>query len=304
MTGVPVSPRRVFGVDFSAAADAGLHIWVCRAHPGGDGIRIESVDPLADLPGGERHLEGALEALVRKVLDAPRSAWGFDFSFGLPLEVLSSSGADQPPDWVEQLRMIDACASPDEMKDLCLARAEGRELRRRTDDLVATPFSPYNLRVYRQTYHGIEGVLRPLRGQPGVAILPFDALPAMDPTDAEGRLPFNVGRPGAGVPHTYLMETCPASLLLRLDYLPELNRYKGKADWQAERRDEILRRLVRDGLGRAVGRSLRERIIADPNGDGLDAVLAAVGAWRGYRDYDHTEIGRDPRYATEGFVYL
>ena len=90
MSLVPVSPRRVFGVDFSAAGDAGKHIWVCRAHPGADGIRIESVDPLTELPGAMVQRDDALRALVQKVIESPRSAWGFDFSFALPAAVLET----------------------------------------------------------------------------------------------------------------------------------------------------------------------------------------------------------------------
>jgi len=36
---------------------------------------------------------------------------------------------------------------------------------------------------------------------------------------------------------------------------------------------------------------------------GLDAVLAAVGAWHGTRDYDHAALRSDPMYSLEGFVY-
>jgi hypothetical protein len=304
MAGVPVSPRRVFGVDFSAASDAGRHIWICRAHPGSAGIRVESVDPLVKLPGGARDRESSLASLVQKVLEAPRSAWGFDFSFGLPVELLASDETAAASGWERQLAALTAWADADEMRRWCRKRAGGRELRRQTDEEASTPFSPYNLRIYRQTYHGIRDVLRPLWGRPDVAILPMDALPAGGPAEAEGRLPFNVGRPGSRVPHIYLMETCPASLLRQLGYLPELSRYKGEAGWRAERRAAILGRLIEAGLVRPVGHGLRSRIVDDVHGDALDAVLAAVASWRGYRDYDHGEIRENQRYAVEGHVYL
>jgi hypothetical protein len=48
---------------------------------------------------------------------------------------------------------------------------------------------------------------------------------------------------------------------------------------------------------------LRNRVIEQPGGDALDAVLAAVGAWHGYRDHDHAALHADPVYAREGFVY-
>jgi len=107
ITGVPVSPRRIFGVDFSGANDAGRHTWICRAHPGRDGIRVESVDPLMDLPGGARGRQEALRSLVPKVLEAPRSAWGFDFPFALPMDVLKALvGGREGGGWDDQVRFV------------------------------------------------------------------------------------------------------------------------------------------------------------------------------------------------------
>jgi len=61
----------------------GTHdIWVCRAHPGSGGIRIESIERLIDLPGGVPEAKAAACSLVAKVREAPRSAWGFDAPFG------------------------------------------------------------------------------------------------------------------------------------------------------------------------------------------------------------------------------
>lgn len=81
MKGLSISPRRVFGVH--VALDGQSHaIWVCRAHPGNDGIRVESIERLVDLPGGATSLDGAADALVTKISEAPRSAWGFDAPFG------------------------------------------------------------------------------------------------------------------------------------------------------------------------------------------------------------------------------
>jgi len=297
MSPVPVSPRRVFGVDFNAADDAGEHIWVCRAHPGSDGIRIESVDPLSRLPGGAVDRDQALRALVEKVGEAPRSAWGFDFPFALPQPVLHTlapglAGYDQ------QLDLLASLADADTMWRRCRESAPDGEPRRRTDIEASTPLSPCNLRIYEQTYYGIVDVIRPLRARPEVAVLPFDRLPQ---TDAAGsRLPFNRAASGAA-PHIYLMEVCPASLLTVLEYGAQ--GYEGPGDEAAERRRLILGRLIDDGFVRPVPRVLRRRIVDQPEGAGLDAVLAAVGAWRGYRDYDHEQLRADPAYAAEGFVY-
>ena len=300
MIGVPVSPRRVFGVDFSGARDAGKHIWVCRAHPGDEGVRVESVDPVAKLPGGARQRDRALAALTQKISEAPRSAWGFDFPFGLPREIVAELSGRTPGSWLDQLEVVAALDGADEFRRRCQAAGAGREQRRATDEEASTPFSPYNLRLYRQTYHGMTQVLRPLYGRPEIAVLPMDELP--DLGDA-GQLAPNVRAPRAQLPHIYLLEICPSSLLDVLEYGPRLASYKGRDRQHAERRQKILRRLVDDRHVRPMARTLRSRIIDDPGGDALDAVLAAVGTWRGYRGYDHGELRADPRYALEGHVY-
>ena len=65
-----------------------------------------------------------------------------------------------------------------------------------------------------------------------------------------------------------------------------------------------------DGIGirwqrACVLRSAAQRlqIMRDGGADGLDAILAGVGAWRCWREYDHAAIGRHPRYSREGRQY-
>ncbi len=295
---VPVSPRRIFGVDFSAARDAGDRIWVCRAHPGSEGVRVESVDPLSALPGGAVARDDAMRALVQKVIESPRSAWGMDFSFALP-RALMDALAPAVQNYGGQLDTVAAYGDPDAMRAGCVDAAPGRELRRRTDDEAVTPFSPYNLRIYKQTFYGMRDVLRPLRARPEVAVLPFDRLPAAEAAGGD-RLPFN--RPASGAaPHVYLMEVCPASVLRSLGH--PADGYKGGGEESLQKRRGILSLVTGEGLVRPMARSLRERIAGDENGDAVDAVLAAVGASRGIRDNDHAVLRSDPAYAAEGFVY-
>lgn len=309
-----IPSRRVFGVDFSGARDAGRRIWVCRAHPGTGGVRVESVDRLADLPGGVVDRKGALRALVQKVLEAPRSAWGMDFPFALPQTVVEeAAGPSADPSWRGQLEAVAALAGPDALRDRCREAAGGRELRRATDQEAATPFSPYNLRLYKQTFYGMTGVLLPLSRHREVAILPQDPLPGAS-VGRGGCTPAGGGSlvgsppvgadpgPRPGAPHIYVLEVCPASLLRRMGLEPR--GYKGRGEAEVRRRRELLRDFVKAELVRPLPRSLRERIAADPGGDALDAVLAAVAAWRGTREYDHEKLHKDRRYRLEGHVYV
>lgn len=259
---------------------------------------MESVDPLRQLPGGAVDLVPALQALVRKVIESPRSAWGFDFPFALPRAVAALGQSIPTDDFNAGVAAVAACRTAEEFRRRCMSASPGVELRRRTDREAATPFSPYNLRLFKQTFHGIVDVLQPLRGRSEVAVLPVDSLPA--PAKPGERLAFNRRATGS-VPHVYLMEVCPASVLRALGY--PARGYKGASTDRAERRHAILQRLTADRFVRPAPRTLRSRIVEERNGDAIDAVLAAVGAWRGYRSYDHGKLRDVPEYATEGFVY-
>jgi hypothetical protein len=44
-------------------------------------------------------------------------------------------------------------------------------------------------------------------------------------------------------------------------------------------------------------------MLANPGGDALDAVLAAVGVFQSITDDDHVAVAKHPRYRREGRVY-
>lgn len=296
MSPVPINPRRVFGVDVSAARDAGRRIWVCRGHPGADGVRIESVDRLCDLPGGTVDLQPALRSLVTKVLESPRSAWGFDFPFSLPRTIAEAFTAPGEAGWGRLVEAVARLPGAGELRRRALEAGGGRQLWRRTDEEAAMRLSPYDRRIYKQTFHGLTGILRPLREMPEIAVLPFDRLPE----PAAEKLPFNRAASGKA-PHVYLMEVRPPAVLVALGYPRRGYRGSGAAEVAGRRR--ILRSLTDDGLVRPAARGVRNRILDDGTGNALDAVLAAVGAWRGYRLYAHSTLRDDPFYGTEGFMY-
>jgi hypothetical protein len=147
MTAIAVAPRRTFGVHLADGPDSGLRTWVCRAHPGAAGIRLEGVDPIAELPGGAADSEVASRALVTKILEAQRSAWGFDFAFGLPLG--AAGGRDTAAD-------------------------------RQTDRERGLP-GPLTVGRAEATRRGMREIVGPLWGNPAVVVLPFDPLPVLAP---------------------------------------------------------------------------------------------------------------------------
>lgn len=49
----------------------------------------------------------------------------------------------------------------------------GKELKRKTDIETKTPFCPYNLRLYRQTYFGINKIICPIIKDKLATVLPM-----------------------------------------------------------------------------------------------------------------------------------
>ena len=101
-----------------------------------------------------------------------------------------------------------------------------------------------------------------------------------------------------------LVEACPASTLKRMK-LPHQN-YKQPEGGPLTPRRRRTRRVILDGLSRHVCISPRDRlrIMRNGGGDALDAVLAALGAARSWRETDHSAVARHRRYTREGRLYV
>lgn len=265
--------RRVYGIDFSGAKDAGRRIRIARGVIADGTLWIEACHQAADLPGAGWAREPALAALRRLIAAEPGAVVGLDFPFGLPATLVPEE------DWEAF-----ACGfarrypDPDAFRRACAGAAGGRELRRLTDTEAATPFSPYNLRLYRQTYTGIRDLLAPLVAAGAACVVPMQlALP---------------GR-------AWLLEVCPASTLKRDGrYAP----YKGRGEARRAGRARILEAL--EGVeGVVVPAEVRRDALDDAGGDALDSLIAAVATFRAATDptFPGSAGGR---YALEGRVYV
>ena len=106
-------------------------------------------------------------------------------------------------------------------------------------------------------------------------------------------LPMQSSR--SGVPS--LIEICPASTLKQMNgYRP----YKGRSISRRAARLMILRSLQRAGL--QLAGQLKPIVLADPEGDALDSILAA---WAAYRSLPYLDCRpRDPLYLREGCVFV
>lgn len=245
---------RVLGVDFSGARDAGKAIWIAEGEASDDGVRIASCFPARDLNGGNPEKDVALAALVAHIAGQGAAWVGFDFPFSLPAALIDE------PDWDAFLANFHRrYPTAEALREFCVDRANGKELKRRTDVAARAPFSAYNLRLFRQTYSGIGHVLHPLVSTGRARVL--------------GLQPLTDGKP-------VLVETCPASLLKAEGLYFS---YKGRGEAPLAARRKILSSLVRRRALRPLPRTLRNRVLKNTGGDALDAVIAAICAARASR---------------------
>lgn len=271
--------RRVYGVDFSGAQDAGRNVWLASATRREGTLVVEGCFPGEALPNSGRDREECLPALREFLAGADDAFVGLDFPFGVPAEL---TDAATWPEFVESFP--DGAEGPEEWASACRERAEPLdrdrvELKRATDEDTGAPFSPYNLRMRSATYYGIDAVLGPLVAGEAATVLP------MQP-------------PNPGL--AWLVEACPAVTLERLGL--DTAGYKDDGDEARERRAEILDALE-DGPATLVP-SVREAAVEETDGDALDAVLAAVGVTMAIERGEPTSPGTvDARSRIEGRIY-
>lgn len=264
-------PRRVLGVDFSGATDAGRKIWIAECKRGrGNRLTLIDLRPASDLPGGGLSPAVAIAALARHVVLKADTIAGFDFPFTLPKSLIDR------PSWAAFVAEFPMrFADPDAFRRWALLRAGGRELRRAADRDAKTPFNSYNLRIYRQTWWGIAHLLNPLVTTGQALVRPFQALPTL--------------------PHPIIVEACPASSLKWIGFYPA---YKGRRGAQRLERKAVLRKLVEAGLLESPPASLQAVMLDNVGGDALDAVIAAVAT-----AHATIEIEPDPDQRLEGVIY-
>lgn len=272
----PCLPSKVYGVDFSGAKKAGSKIWIASALIVRDVLKIEDCFQAKDLSGSGTERDSCLQALCHFISSQKTCAFGLDFPFSLPSKLVEANK------WEEFiLSFSNRYPGPEEFRGTCLVAADNRELRRDTDKLSHTPFSPYNLRLYRQTYYGIRNVLVPLVRDQLVYVMPM-----------QSTLP---GKP-------WLFEVCPASTLksINLYLLP----YK-RADKESRlNRARIIEGVVETGAILIDSSALRSKIIDDRNGDALDSVIAAFAMFRAFSNLSPSPVPETDPYKLEGYVYV
>jgi hypothetical protein len=263
----------VYGVDFSGARDAGNRIWIARGVIKGDVLIIRGCFRAQEVPGSGKERERSFKALRAFITAQKHGIFGMDFPFGIPSPLVKQHS------WEEFVSSFDGTyRGPNEFRTMCMLASSGRELKRRTDMDTQTPFSPYNLRVYRQTYFGIRDVLRPLIKDATASVVPMQK-PLPD--------------------KAWIVEICPASTLkrehLRLSY-------KGKGKQRKAARAVILEAIEKTGFLTVEEPSLRSGILGNPSGDAIDSVIAAFATFRALRN--GLGFCNTTPYSIEGRVYV
>jgi len=262
---------RVLGVDFSGASDAGRKIWIAEGRLSNSGaFELTHCLPAMALPGGGTPPEQAVPALAHHLAALTDARVGCDFPFSLPRTMVTART------WKSfALRYAAEFADADSFRTIMRARHNAIEHKRMTDRLAGTPFNSYNLRLYRQTWWGITGVIDPLVRAKRAIVRPQQRLIA-----------------GKSI----LLEVCAACTLKSIDLYPS---YKGRSAKHRKARQRILDFLIDTGRLGAPRRQLRALLLDNEGGDALDAVIGAVAAAR-------ADLAKepDPYQRLEGRVYF
>lgn len=269
-------PSKIFGIDFSGAKDAGNKIWIAEGVPRDNVLLIEECFQARHLPNSGRELEACLPALVNLIKSNRNAAFGFDFPFGLPAPFVTEKT------WEEFIfHFLELCQNPKAFRESCRQVSKRPEIKRKTDLESRTPFSPYNLRLYKQTYYGISMILLPLVRDGGFCILPFH-------------------KPIAGKP--WVFEICPASTLTALGIhgIP----YKGRDDIRRNNRQKILKAIERNRPIVIQNSDITHRIIEDKGGDALDSVIAAMATFNALKNKDSLIPDDNGFWEIEGYVFI
>ena len=267
-------PDRIYGVDFSGAANAAKRIWITHGVIKGDSLWIKDCQRAETMLGSVNDRNKCMEALRNFIVRERTSAFGMDFPFGLPRDLVKE---DSWEDFV--LSFPNRYTSAEEFRKVLYTSSCRSELKRTTDRENQTPFSPYNLRLFRQTFFGIRDVLFPLVQKNLVCVLPMQKI-----------LP---GR-------TWLLEVCPASTLKREHlYSP----YKGRTKLHYKARVRILA-WVKAACAVPLPNEVQLAALEDYNGDAIDSMIATFATFRTLRNRSVIAIPDNNAYMMEGYVYV
>jgi len=270
-----MSPQTLIGIDFSGAQDAGNHIWLTILKNTESGGVVQACLPARELPDSSSSREHCLPALRQFIASqSDDTLIGMDFPFSLPEVMIPEQNWE-----AFALRFGSRFPTPDSFREYCRRFSPHAELKRQTDKNARVPFSPYNLRGYRQTYYGIRYLLAPLVKAQQAGVIPMFT---------------------ASADHPRILETCPASYLKRLGlYAP----YKGRKQPERQQREMLLKEVVSRNRMQFTDESIPEVLVTNSGGDALDSLLAACVLVELSRNWAVVEDSIQVHNPVEGWVY-
>jgi len=272
--------RRIYGIDFSGAKDAGSKIWISSGVISENILQIDKCCPASEISGSATERDQCLAALREFISKQTNAVFGLDFPFGLPEEVIKKFfEANTWEKFVNSLRQNFSTAK--EFNKACKIVLQGEKSKRKTDICTKTPWTPYFWMIRKQTYYGICYILQPLIQHDTVCVLPMQK-------QCKGK--------------PLLIEICPASTLKSLNCYYHYH-YKGNKPDHEKDRGKILDNLEDSGMLAIKDSVVRNKIkIENKGGDALDSVIAAFETYRALKnDYAHQSNCYNP---VEGCVYL
>lgn len=266
---------RIFGIDYSGSLHAGKKIWVCEAERISDRIQINDLYSVH----GRFHIKTRKEAnlkILELIENNPQSLFGFDFPFSIPHQAMPVK------EWETYILAFNTYYQDEnDFRRYLRFFFNGRDVKRPCDIESKAPFSPYNLRIYRQTFFGISEILKPLLQTTNIFALPFQK-------PVEGK--------------SVVMEVCPASLLKKMGKAGKLfYGYKGRYDAQQKMRLDMLDLISREYKLGFSEKKFRQMVADNQEGDALDSILCAICAINGISSIHRS--GYPEHTALEGWIY-
>lgn len=268
-------PEDVHGIDFSGGRSGGKRSWVSSGTLEDGSLKIDDCRTASELAGSGTQLDTFLEALVEWIREQGFCAIGMDFPFSIPADLIEEDT------WEEFVRSFPKkYSSPDEFRMACQRKAPGEEKKRETDKAKDTPFSPYNLRIYKETYHGLADLLAPLVEAEAVSVLPIQE-PETD--------------------KAWVFEVSPAATMKAEG---QRQQYKGTTQEHRAARTRIIKQMQNSGTLTIRAQGVLSSVLRDSGGDALDSVLSAYQVTQVLLDGDRIIPDELDGPRVEGHVYV
>ena len=260
----------VVGIDFSGAKNAGKHIWISTGTESSGTLQISNCEKASDFFAVRDDKHRVFRELVDWIDSLNGATIGIDFPFGVP-EVIAEVvfGAKS---WLKFVNSSHWSAlTPDRFREQCVNFSKS-ELR--DTEAMHRADCPHSIRIYKQTFHGIRDVVKPLL-QRGVSIAPI----------------VNRG-------NTTVLETYPAATLARENGLFAA-RYKSRESTRDRRKHNAHALSNLSDLD--ISSIPPAKIVDDQRGDAMDSLVASLATFRASKNSSLFNIS--PQNPIEGHIY-